>query len=544
MNPIFIRRLTNYVRRHLPSAKLNIKNLTVEIDGRVYEIVSDEEEIFNKDFWFLPAYEFVQVFKDGKYTTELARKPMRPGVDGWFYEFGGRFYIQLNDETTEDPTLTEALYIGEYISKIPNRAFLGIHSGYDLCSGVGMYEDWIKKAKFLGIKTLAICERHTLAGMISFQKSCQKAGIKPIIGCTFTIFEGNHQQFDVKMYAKNTVGFQNILRMLTRVNVEEKHLDKDFLFTCLEGCVLVLDPKTMPFTSTNCFQGLPDVYYMVDTVKFEVPGTDEVFVNNFERFLKSDFQPVAITDAYYIEQRDSLVREVLFGVAKQFDERSYNQYFKTKAEYIKEFAKMFDPNCKAWVPIIKKALANEAKVARDCNFLYETAERRLPKYKLTPEEKEKFGTKQALFLHLIKTGMQERGLSFQGEYGERLQNELRVIKKGQVMDYFLILWDIIKWSRSQGIIVGPGRGSAGGSLLSYILDIIKINPLDFGLIFERFLNEGRIGTLEPCRAFKLELEDGRVLEFNEGELIRVERNGVEYVLPAEELKEDDTILNF
>ncbi len=177
------------------------------------------------------------------------------------------------------------------------------------------------------------------------------------------------------------------------------------------------------------------------------------------------------------------------------------------------------------------------------NFLYETTERRLPKYKLSEEEKVKFKTKESLFIHLIKEGMKDKNLPLDGDYGNRLINEIRVIKKGQVLDYFLILWDIVKWAESEGILVGAGRGSAGGSLLSYVLNIIKVDPLQFGLFFERFLNEGRIGTLEECRAFKI-LANGKVLQFNEGELIRVGRGGLEYVIPAEELEVGDEILKY
>ena len=145
---------------------------------------------------------------------------------------------------------------------------------------------------------------------------------------------------------------------------------------------------------------------------------------------------------------------------------------------------------------------------------------------MTPEEAEMFDTNEDLFLHLIKKGFREKEIKNSGQYISRLKEEIQVLKDGDVIDYFLVLYDIVMFAKRNDILVGIGRGSAGGSLVSYLLGIIQIDPLEFDLLFARFLNPGRMGSFEDCEAYELlinnsDTDEDEKITFNEGSLIRV-----------------------
>jgi DNA polymerase-3 subunit alpha len=201
---------------------------------------------------------------------------------------------------------------------------------------------------------------------------------------------------------------------------------------------------------------------------------------------------------------------------------------------------MFSPDCKTWINLYKEAVSSLEEVVELCNFEYDTKNRRLPKYEMTPEEEKDHGTKDKLFIHLIKKGFKERNIDDPQKYMDRLKEELRVLQKGDVIDYFLVLYDIIQFAKRENILVGIGRGSAGGSLVSYLLGIIQVNPLDFDLLFERFLNDGRMGFIGECRAFEI---NGDVT-LNEGSIIKIERDEKEMIIFVEDLIEGDNILKY
>ena len=207
---------------------------------------------------------------------------------------------------------------------------------------------------------------------------------------------------------------------------------------------------------------------------------------------------------------------------------------------------MFEEGTNSWVKLFKKAIANLEDLATNCNFKYDTENRRLPKYRMTREESENFDSNEELFVHYIKQGFKDRKVPKEKhpQYVKRLKTEIDVLKKGNVIDYFLITRDFIKESHDQDILVGIGRGSAGGSLVSWLLGIIQIDPIDLDLLFERFLNEGRMGEMRECKAFTFETNTGGTLTLNEGSLVKVLRNGIEQVIIVEAVKEGDEIIKW
>ena len=493
--------------------------LLVELNDVVYELIGEKVKLFNGDFEFLP---------------KAARDS-----DGAVYEFGGKWYLQLWDE---EVTLTPLVYVGKAVTNIKTESFLGIRSGQELMNGVGNYSDYIKKAKFLGTKSLGICEKNTLRGALGFQTECLQNGIKPIIGITVTVGSDDITG-EVKVYARNFRGWQFLLKMNTILNVEEKRfVPFDFFDDFIDDIYVVLDPKTISFENVSLF-GFSNMYQL-DTVYFLDNERDASYLKNLELFMRSDLSPVSITDSFYLEPEYYETRELLWKIAKSFDEKTNNQYFKSKDEYISELMNMFDDGNRSWIRLIKEAINKEKEIADGCNFTYDVDTRHLPKYVMTEDERSQFGSNEEFFMHLVKTGFKKRDVENPEKYIDRLKKEIKVLRKGDVIDYFLGLYAIIQYAESRGMLTGIGRGSAGGSLVAYLLGITKLDPMEFDLIFERFLNEGRMGEFVDRPAWEIETDTGDTIVIKEGDLLRIKRNGKEEVVFGYDLKEGDEILKY
>jgi DNA polymerase-3 subunit alpha len=462
---------------------------------------------------------------------------MRKDIDGFVYEFGGRWYTQGKQP---DLQLKEVKYIGNSNENLPTKSFLGIRSGYELMNGIGLYKDWIAKAKFLGIQTLGICEKNTLGGVLAFQIKCKEVGIKPIVGMTIQV--QGLETYGVKVYAKNFQGWLNLLKMSTIINVDQNlNVSEEVFKESLEGLFLVVDPKNTSYCQADQIREFVD-FYQLDTVNFLNREKDDWYIDNLEKFIKSDLDPISITDAFYLESVDFRTREAMWTVNKAFDDRTDNQYFKSKSQYAKELVVMFEEGNKSWVPLFKQAVANESLLIDGCTFEYDTDTRHLPRYIMSEEESANFNTNEELFLHIVKKGFKDRNINDPQRYIARLKKEIAVLKMGDVIDYFLSLHDIIAYAKRQKMLTGIGRGSAGGSLVAYLMGIIQVDPLRFDLLFERFLNEGRMGRFEDRPSFKITQEDGSVIEFEEGSLVRIKRNNKETVVFVHELVEGDDII--
>lgn len=493
-----------------------IENNILKLDGKEYEIIDDDRILFDEDFDFIP-------------INKVGNK--------FVYLFCGHWYLHEGDETT----MTPLKQIGEVKQKLPMKSFLGIHSGNELLNGVGMYEDWIKKAKFLKVNSLGICEKNSVAGTMSFQQLCFSNDIKPIIGMSFEVRNGE-EIYSIKCYCKDYGGWQNILKFNYKLNVDnEPNIEESFLIENKEGLQIVVDPKN---SKQKDYSYLTD-YYQLDTVVFEEETIDEAYVNNLEKFLKSNMQPVMLCDAYYIEQHEWEVREKLWGIAKSFDYRTKNQHFKNSDEYASEVIRLFEKGNSSWIKLFKAAQANLDTIVQSCNFSYDTTTRHLPKYDMSPDEQKQFKTNQDFFMHLIKKGFETRGIKkdVREKYMERLKKEIKVLMDGDVIDYFLTTNNIIVNSKNDDVLVGIGRGSAGGCLVSYLLDIIQLDPLELDLVFERFLNPGRMGSLKDCDAYIILTSEGTIT-LNEKSVLKIERDNKTINIFVEQLKTSDNIISY
>lgn len=514
-----VNKLERYLKRSLIKYSIEENILTV-LDIK-YFIVPEDELLFNEDFEFLPK--------------------MEVDIENVIFIFGGRYFTH---KVGEEVALNEFKYIGEAVQKLPTKSFLGIHSGFELMNGIGLYKEWIKKAKFLGIKTLAICEHKTLRGALLFQNECKKSEIKSIFGMSVPV--KGKKEYNVKLYVKDFQGWLNLLKFNSILNVDNKpFVSLEDLKMHLEGLFLILDPKSMPFEEVISLQPIfEEIFYQLDPVEFANPDEDKLFLANFEKFILSDLKPISITDAYYLEKEDFLIRENLWAINKSFDSRTKNQYFKNKDQYASELISMYESGNKYWIKLVQNAFANEEYLIENCNFKYDTDTRHLPRYVMTLEESQEYKTNEDLFIGLIKKGFAKKKIKDSKKYLERLQMEVGVLKAGDVIDYFLSLHDIIRHANEQKMLTGIGRGSAGGSLVAYLLGIIHVDPLEFDLLFERFLNSGRMGEYQDRPSFTLIGENGEEVVLSEGSLVKVSRAGKERNIFIHEVEEGDELLKY
>jgi DNA polymerase III subunit alpha len=414
--------------------------------------------------------------------------------DNYVFNFGGKYYWTPKG-SEKSPRLNRLKYLGKAKVDYPTISFLGIHGGFELLNGSRTYSDWVKKAKFLGVKNLGICEKNTLAGVLKFQLECVKAGIKPIVGETVSVcVEKEDRFYDIKCFVKDEEGWLNLLSINKHINVDNvKFIRESDLFKYSKGLFFVIDPKSLDFDKAFPFDlSEEDFYYQLDTVEFENEERDEWYLKNLKKFYYSAFKPVSIVDAYYLDKEDYFIKKKLNLIRKENDPFTVNQYFKDKGDYFQELDLLSDPDSDELFIVFEEAVKNENKIAHFCNFNIDTKQRHLPRYEMNEEESSLYKDNDELLKALFLSGLKRKVSEKDYQRGlDRLNKEFEVIKIGDVVDYFLILHDIVRWSRSQKILSGIGRGSGGGSLIAYCLDLIHVNPLEFDLLFERFLTVER-----------------------------------------------------
>lgn len=466
-------------------------------------------------------------------------------ANNYVYKFGP-YYFTLKKGEEKDIKLKLFKYIGKANYDYPTESFLGVHGVFDLLNGSGSYKDWVSKAKFLGVRTLGICEKNSLAGVLKFQLECQKQGVKCIIGETVSVINPRDDiRYNIKLYVQNERGWQNLLTINEIINTSgSQKIDEDELLSLIEGLIIVFDPKSLPF---KYLPKVKDAYYQVDSIEYERNDRNEIYYKNLQDFiLRSKLKPVSICDAYYLDKEYFFLKRLLNQVKGEGDDLSQNQYFKSKEEYIEELSQYFKEEDSDFAfDLIQEAITNENKIAEECNFNVEVGKRHLPRYQMTDEEKEKYGSNREMFLSLISDGLSQLDLSEEEveKYLDRLSTEIDVIEYGDVVDYFLVLWDIMQFCKREGILTGIGRGSAGGSLVAYLMGITHINPFDYNLLFERFLSKDRVGRRVDKEFVQVEFDNGLGLEFDTDKILHVFRGKEELRIKAKDLQNGDRVVD-
>ena len=410
---------------------------------------------------------------------------------------------------------------------------LHVHSEYSLLDGMSRIKDLPVRAKELGMKAIALTDHGVMYGAVDFYKECKKNDIKPIIGCE--VYVAPHSRFDKEagrdngynhliLLAKNKTGYQNLSKLVSLSFVEgfyyKPRIDLEILEKYSEG-LICLSACLAGSLSQAIIQGnmekaeeialwhkrvFKDDYY----IEIQHNGLrQQIMVNQklIQLARKIDIPLVATNDAHYLKKEDSYFHEVLLCIqtGKRMSDED-RMRFETQEFYIKSPEEMAD-----YFSEFPDAIENTVKIAEKCNYDFEFGVTKLPNYDV-PEE---YATHLDYFKDLCYKGIKNRyGEKPAEEVMSRLEYEISVIDKMGYVDYFLIVWDYINYAKSVGIPVGPGRGSGAGSIAAYAIGITDIDPLKYGLLFERFLNPERVSMPDFDVDFCYERR-GEVIEYVE-----------------------------
>ena len=369
---------------------------------------------------------------------------------------------------------------------------LYIRSVYSLLSSMCTIDGIVSYGKKYGYTHLGLVDRNVLAGAMSFKKACKKAGISPVYGLEFETRVEDRTHAMV-LYARNDAGFANLMKLSSFICTrDDKTVEIEVLNRYREECILVLLSDDMPLTYAADRD--MDLQETIDRQK-ELFGTytvglmdHDIAINaNRDRKIKEALKKnripmIALNRTFYLERDDCEDFEVLKCIR---DKRIYQNDTAVleSGRYLlsrQEFDALYE----------QEELINTDLFAQNCrvDMAFETS---LPLY----ENKKNIPSKDYL-VALCREGLKRRLKNDVPEaYQKRLDYELSVILKMHFEDYFLIVYDFILYAKKQNILVGPGRGSAAGSLVSYCLGITDIDPLKYGLLFERFLNPERISKI-------------------------------------------------
>ena len=472
------------LKEYLKSNRIRFEELsetTVKIDESTYELVypNNEGKLFDDSF---------EMTCDD--TVE----------DNYVFSFGGNYYWTPKGTETK-PQLNILKYIGVADTQSESVPFLGIHGKMEILNGNRDYVDWCKKATFLDVKCLGICEKNTLAGSLQFQLACKDRVIKSVIGATYTIFRQEEDyRYDMKFFVKDEKGWQNLLLINKEVNViNNKFISEERLLELLEGLFVIADSKSLDFDKLNILIKSKIDYFQFDSVEYEDEERDRNYLLNLKKYIESDIKPILIQDAYYLDKDDSDIKVKLNQISGVREYKSQNQYFKCVDDMFDEIDLLFNIEDDRFQTIFDESVKNLTILCDSCSFEIELGKFHLPDYILTDEQKIKFKDKEDLFWSLIDEGLKQKVKPKDiQKYKDRVKLEYSVIIQGErLIDYFLILWDIIDWCDRNKILVGVGRGSSGGSLIAYLLNITNIDPFEYDLLFERFLNENRVKKSLP-----------------------------------------------
>ncbi len=394
---------------------------------------------------------------------------------------------------------------------MPKFVHLHVHSHYSLLDGLAKIPDLIKRTKEFGMDAIALTDHGALYGAVEFYKAAKKAGVKPILGVETYVAprdrfskEGDERYYHLILLAENNVGWKNIVKLVTKAHLEgfyyRPRVDKDLLRECHEGVIALsaclggeigqallngkFDEAKRIATEYESLFGKGN--YFLEIQKHPHISDSEKIESALVKLSASTGIPlVATQDSHYIHSEDAEYHDVLLAV-QTGNNLSDDDRMTMKED---DFSVLSPEAMAEKFSFIPGAIARTAEIAARCHVELELGTALLPEFP-KPDKK----TANAYLRELITERLPKRfpGSAETPEVRERLEYEIGVIEKTGFADYFLIVQDLIQWAKLHGIAVGPGRGSAAGSIISYILGITEINPLTYNLLFERFLNPERI----------------------------------------------------
>ncbi len=393
----------------------------------------------------------------------------------------------------------------------PNFVHLHVHTEYSLLDGSNKITECIQQVKALGMNSVAITDHGAMFGVIDFYREAIRQGIHPVIGCEVYVapnsrFDreltgGDDRYYHLVLLAENNTGYHNLIKIVSRGYTEgyyyRPRVDKELLRRHSEG-LIALSACLAGEVQRYLIKGLYEAAKKAACTYEDIFGKGNFFLELQDHGLsdqqivnpqlvrmsqETGIDLVATNDVHYTYADDEKAHDILLCIQtgkKLADENRMRyeggQYYLKSPE---EMAQLF--------PYALEALENTQKIADRCQVEITFGERKLPKYD-TPAPY----TSEAYLRKLCAEGLQKRYGEHAQEHTQRLEYELSTIVEMGFVDYFLIVWDFIAFAKKNGIIVGPGRGSAAGSIVSYCLEITDIDPIQYQLLFERFLNPERV----------------------------------------------------
>src|SRR5215211_2196251 len=391
-------------------------------------------------------------------------------------------------------------------ASVADFAHLHLHTEFSLLDGMGRIDDYVARAKALGMSHLAVTDHGVMYAAMDWYKAVTKAGLHPIIGMEAYLAEGpvaarERKSYHLLLLCENDTGYRNLLQLASKASLEgfyyRPRIDLEMLQQHREGLIATSACLGGP-VANNFLNDRPDTARSMAGTLAGLFGPERFYIEVQDHGIREQIETnrellplakslglpiVATNDVHYVNQADSPAQELLVCVQtnttlsdpKRLKSESDQLYFKSPAEMAAVFGSL------------PEALSNTIRIAEMCSLDLGFKGYQLPNFDL-PEG----FTPDGYLESLCREGVRRLYGHDGGEVGERLEYELGVIAKMGFTNYFLVVWDFVKFAKDNGILVGPGRGSAAGSIVTYSLGITALDPLKYDLIFERFLNPARI----------------------------------------------------
>ena len=423
-------------------------------------------------------------------------------------------------------------------------AHLHVHTEYSLLDGSNKIHEYVARVKELGMNSAAITDHGVMFGCIDFYRAAKAAGIKPILGCEVYVAPGSrfdreagqteNRYYHLVLLAENNQGYQNLMKIVSKAFIDgfyyKPRVDLELLEEYHEG-IIALSACLAGEIAKNLTRGFYEEAKKAALRYQEIFGEGNFFLEMQDHGIseqqrvnqqllrmhqETGIELVVTNDVHYTYETDVEAHDILLCVQtgkrlQDEDRMRYEggQYYVKSPE---EMLKLF--------PYIPEALENTQKIADRCDVEIEFGVTKLPKFDVPAPY-----TSWEYLNKLCYDGLKERYTENLDELGKRLEYELGVIQKMGYVDYFLIVWDFIRFARDHDIMVGPGRGSAAGSLVSYTLGITKLDPIKYDLLFERFLNPERVSMpdidVDFCFERRQEVIDYVVEKYGKDRVVQI-----------------------
>jgi len=425
-----------------------------------------------------------------------------------------------------------------------NFTHLHVHTEYSLLDGSNKINEYVSRVKELGMKSAAITDHGVMFGCIDFYKAAKAAGIKPILGCEVYVAPGSRfdkekgkeedRYYHLVLLAETQEGYQNLIKIVSYGFVEgfyyKPRVDMELLEQYHEG-IIALSACLAGEVARNLARGFYEEgkeaalryekifgkgNFFLELQDHGIPEQRQVNHELIRMSRETGIELVATNDVHYTYSSDAEAHDILLCVQTGKSLKDENRMrYEGGQYYVKSEEEM-----RRLFPYAPEAIENTGKIAERCNVEIEFGVTKLPKFDVPDGY-----TAWEYLNKLCFEGLDKRYTDNKEELKKRLNYELGVIKDMGYVDYFLIVWDFIRYAREQGIMVGPGRGSAAGSLVSYTLGITKLDPIKYDLLFERFLNPERVSMpdidVDFCFERRQEVIDYVVEKYGKDQVVQI-----------------------